>query len=518
VRFHRESRRESYDVVVVGSGLGGLCAAALLAREGQSVLVVERHDRVGGYAHAFKRRRHLFDSAVHLIGGCRPGEGERAGVVERLLRALDVRDRLDLVRVDPFYSAIFPGFRLDVPQGLEAFAEAHVRRFPNEEKGFGELLQVCLDLREETLRVPDLFSLSDFARMSKHVPNLMRYHRATLASVMDDYLDDDQLKAVFATLWPYLGLPPSRVSFLYWAQMLMSYVEEGAWYCRGSFQALANALAGALRAHGGELLLESQVRRIRVEDGAVRGVVLENGQRIDAPVVVSNADAVQTFEELVGWERLPSPFRKSVLRMRPSISAFIVYAATRMDMRAAGATHEMFFYPGWDHDQDYRDLLRRRVSRLGVTVPTLTDPSLAPPGEHGVVATVLLPYEVSEPGLSWRTEKDATTEAILDELEARFPGFRDALVFAEGSSPRTLERYTRNLGGAMYGWEMSPGQVGPMRLGHATPVKGLVLAGHWTQPGGGVYGVVASGFQAAQRVLGYPNERDFWGALERRSA
>jgi prolycopene isomerase len=155
---------------------------------------------------------------------------------------------------------------------------------------------------------------------------------------------------------------------------------------------------------------------------------------------------------------------------------------------------------------------------VGVTVPTLTDPSLAPPGEHLVLATVLLPYAVSEPGRSWRTEKESTTEAILDQVEERFPGFRGGLVLAEGGTPRTLERYTRNLEGAMYGWDMSPGQVGPMRLGHATPVSGLLLAGHWTQPGGGVYGVVISGFQAAQRVLGYPSERDLWGALERRSA
>lgn len=517
MRFHRESRQESYDAVVVGAGLGGLTAAALLAREGQRVLVVERHDRPGGYAHAFKRRGRLFDSAVHLVGGCRPGEGERAGLLDRLLRTLDVQGEVELVPVEPFYSAVYPDFRLDVPQELDAFTEVHAERFPREEKRLRQLLQVCVDVREETRRAPDPFSLSDFARMSRQVPTLLRYHRATLASVLDDHLEDDRLKTVLGTLWPYLGLPPSRVSFLYFAQMLLSYVDEGACYCRGSFQALANALARAVRRAGGEVLLKSVVRRIRVEGGAVGGVVLEHGQRIDAPVVVSNADAVQTFEELVGWDRLPAAFRKGVRRMRPSVSAFVVYASTRLDMRAAGATHEMFFYEGWDHDQDYRNLLRRRLSRVGVTVPTLTDPSLAPPGEHLVVATVLLPYEVEEPGRSWRTEKDATTEAVLRAVDARFPGFRDALVFAEGATPRTLERYTRNRAGAMYGWDMTPGQVGPMRLGHTTPVAGLHLAGHWTRPGAGVYGVVASGLQAAQRVLRYPSERDLWGALERRS-
>jgi phytoene desaturase len=510
MRFHREARGQLYDVIVVGSGIAGLTSASLLARQGRKVLVVERHDRPGGYAHGFRRRSYQFDSAVHLIGGCGEGPYEGSGLIKRLLEVLGVADLCEFVPVNPFYSAVYPDFRLDVPSGMEAFIASHVARFPAEERGLRKLMSVCQDIRDETLRAPDLLSPTDFGRMVSYVPSLVKYHRATLSEVMDDHLSDPRLKAVFGTLWPYLGLPPSRVSFLYWAMMLLSYVDDGAWYCKGGFQGLAEAMAVALERNGGELLLKSSVRRIEVEGGVASGVVLENGQRIAAPVVISNADATQTFTELIGSQHIPRRFMASLQKMKASVSALVLYGATRHDLAQAGATHEMFFYKGWDHDRDYADLLQGRISRIGFTVPSLADPSLAPEGEQLFTVTVLLPYDLSD---SWRDEKEFYSDLLVAEADAVMPGLKDGLRFAEAGTPRTMERYTRNQAGAMYGWDVTPGQVGPMRLGHKSPIEGLILAGHWTSPGGGIYGVCQSGLRAAQSVLGMKRESDLWEAL-----
>jgi prolycopene isomerase len=144
--------------------------------------------------------------------------------------------------------------------------------------------------------------------------------------------------------------------------------------------------------------------------------------------------------------------------------------------------------------------LQGKLTGITVTIPTLIDPSVAPAGEHLLTATAFLPYDIDA---SWREKKTDYTGRLLEEMTAFLPWLRDHVTWAESASPRTMERYTLNSSGSMYGWEPSPQQM--RRLDNETPIPGLYLAGHWTQPGGGVYAVVLSGVQAAARILGFPD-------------
>ncbi|HXV35795.1 MAG TPA: NAD(P)/FAD-dependent oxidoreductase [Myxococcota bacterium] len=509
MRFHAEARRDAYEAIVVGSGIGGLTSAALLARAGRRVLVVERHDRVGGYAHSFRRGRYLFDSAVHLVGGCGPSAFEGGGLIHNLLCELGVRERCRFVRIDPCYAAAFPGARATAPGDLDEFIARFADAYPSNAKGLREFMQECLNVRNEIRRAAELEHPFTAIQLPDRFPTLVRYRRAPLAAVLDAHVEAPALRAVIAALWPYLGLPPARLSFLYFATMLMSYLADGAYYCRGSFQSFAEALAAAVRERGGEILLRSPVRRIRVEGGRARGIVLENGQRVDAPIVISNADLTQTVDELVGAEAFPPRFLRRLRRMKPSLSAFVGYVAARLPLPQATA-HETFFYASLDHGESYRSSLAGEPSWLSVTIPTLADPSLAPDGEQLLILTTLMPY--GDPA-SWRRRKHRLLERLIERAGRDIEGLRQSVVYADAGSPRTMERYTRNRAGALYGWELSPSQVGPGRLGNLSPIEGLHFAGHWTQPGGGIYGVAVSGIQAAHGALGADRQSQLWSGL-----
>src|SRR5437588_6862939 len=125
-------RRHEYDVVVIGSGMGGLSTASYLACAGKSVLVLEQHERPGGYAHGFEREGYVFDVAVHMTSGAEPLSVGYGGMIHHLLTLLGVRDRLTFIPLDPFYVGAFPGLRFAAPQGTEEYIDAHAQLFPTE--------------------------------------------------------------------------------------------------------------------------------------------------------------------------------------------------------------------------------------------------------------------------------------------------------------------------------------------------------------------------------------------------
>lgn len=496
---------DDVDVVVVGSGLGGLSAAALLARGGFDVAVVERNDRPGGCAQAFRHGEYLFDAAVHVTLEAGPGI-----FTANLLDHLGVADRVQFVTTEHTYRATYPGLTIEAPPGRRAFLEAHQELFPQDADGLERLFHTRAALFEQLSRLPQKLDARSLEDAMAAAPLVFRYRTATVAEVLSEYLTEPRCSAAMASLWPYVGSPPSRLSFLLFNQMLESF-HKGAFYPLGGFQTLVDALGEALVVEGGELLLGTEVTRIITDGGRAVGVDLASGRRITARAVVSNADAHHTLGELVGWDLVPAGYRRRFERYRLSPSAFVIYGVLHTDPGALGLGHENFAFGSWDHEHTWADIQAGRPGGIWLNVPTLLDRSLAPEGVHLAILTTLA---VGADG-SWHERRDRFAQALLDAIDPVVPDAREAIEVLDVATPDTLAAYTRNHDGAIYGWENTPAQTASKRLAHRTPVDGLFLSGHWTEEGSGSFRVMTSGRATAAMVaaeLGRPEAVPFLGA------
>lgn len=507
------ARVEETDVVVVGAGGGGLAAAATLALEGLGVTLLEQHTKVGGCMTAFERGEYRFEVSLHAMGGLNPGGRTRA-----LFERLGIGDRVVPVAADPLYRAQVGDALLDVPADADAWRERLKERYPAEAEGLDGLFQLFRDVDEAmdalvAWQQGDRTALDALAAEKPAVvARILGYMDATLGEVLADYVSDPELKAFVAQLACYAGAEPSRLSAALFVSMWNSYHSGGFHNFVGGSQSVSDALADVVRENGGRVRLGARVSRIVVTgegaDARATEVRTDDGVCYRPQYVISNASPPATVA-LVGREALPADWVARVDAAPEAFSIHVVYLGLDGEFTGYfGGTHEWIL-------QDVPDM-DAPVTAAGECAPersilllanySVLDPTAAPEGHNVLTLTAGLDYECAEQwhaadrGAYEEFKRDVARVAI-ERAGRLLPALDRHIEVLEVGAPRTIEAFTLNPRGTIYGSEPTPANSLLQRLPQETPIPNLFLAGAWTFPGPGQAAVLQSGELAARKVL-----------------
>ncbi len=477
-----------FDVIVIGSGIGGLVSAGLLASKGFRVLVLEKHASPGGYLSSFKRKGFTFDSAVDCFSGI--GDGK---LLSLILEKLGVKKSIRFVRVDPIRLSIFPDSKITVDGDINAYIESLKNLFPSERDAIERLFKkideiyCSLEKRLDALGTgaPSPFSADDA---------VYRYAMTSYAELIKGFTNNPRLIAVLSDRCPFLGSPPSEVSALSLIALMMSYFKMGAYRPIGGHQKLPDTLVDGIKSKGGKIIFNKTAEKIALDRNACRRVRTSDKEEFSAKFIISNIDFMHTFKELIGGD-YASIADKRLKNQGVSPSFFIVYAGIKGDLNNLGKSSSIGYFPSYDIESffNFKNAFGKDKSSLGLTIPTMEDRSLAPEGCHAVMLHEMIAFEFAK---DWNRRKAEFTDKVLDKAEKLMPDIRKNIVHVEAASPMTLRRYTSNFNGAAYGWKQSPGYSTPIKHG----INNLFIAGHWGEMGGGVLAAAYSGLKAAVEI------------------
>jgi all-trans-retinol 13,14-reductase len=503
---------DTWDAIIIGSGLGGLACAAAFARQGFRPLVLEQHDRPGGYATTFKRPGGFeFDVSLHSTA-VTPRDGD----VYDMIPGFPEIQGVEFVPHPTLYRAIFPEHDLVVPnRAPDKYIAMLKERFPDEAAGIDALFAEMQGVVDDVGKLSAARGQVDYSRFPVDFPHLMGAYTRTWGQMQDAHLKSPKLRAIVSALWGYYGLPPSQLASIYFAMPTIGYLQQGGFYPRGKSQAISNAFVSFIESHGGKVLLGTRVERILVKDGAAYGVGTASGKQYEGKAVVANANVYDTFHKLLEDDGTLKDYHTRLDTMRVSLSSFQVFLGLKKDLvKETGLVDSEFSCEnGYDPEAAFRAALAGSVEdgSFGLTLYDNIYPGYSPPGKNTLSIITLHGYDywkkyetdyLAGKKDAYHAEKERLADALVAQVEKKLmPGLRQAIEVREVATPLTNLHYTSNYRGAIYGWDQTLDNAMPKRLPQSTPVKNLYLASAWTQPGGGYSGVIWSGIQCFGEVM-----------------
>jgi all-trans-retinol 13,14-reductase len=505
-----------YDAIVIGSGIGGLGVAALLAkRAGKRVLVLERYAKAGGFTHMFKRKDYDWDVGLHYVGEVHNPES----TIRRLFDEI-TGDRLDWQAMGAVYDTVIVGEeRFEYIAGRTAWRDRMVESFPDEEAAIDRYL----DLVKETTRGARGF----FAAKALPGPiaaiagpwmrrGFLKHASRTVAEVLNELTDNELLKTVLTTQYGDYGLTPKKASFGIHAMVFNHYL-RGAGYPVGGSGRIATEIIPEIEAVDSAVVVGAEVTEILIERGRAVGVRMKDEREFRTPTVISDAGVPNTVHQLLPADAPGRRALASVLkRVTPSTSHICLYVGLDASDEELGlGTSNLWVFPGPDHDATVERYLNDPSAPIPLTYisfPSAKDPDSQNrhPGKATVEVVSIAPYEWfaawedkawQKRGEDYESFKAEFTERLLAILVREVPSLEGHIDYHELSTPLSTRHFGAYVEGEIYGLEHTPERFKTKGLRPKTPVPGLWLTGQDVCTAG-IAGALYGGVLCASAILG----------------
>ncbi|MGI9359578.1 MAG: phytoene desaturase [Paracoccaceae bacterium] len=485
--------------VVIGAGLGGLSAAMRLGSKGYSVTVIDRLDRVGGRGSSVTKNGFRFDLGPTIL--------TVPQVFEKLWKdcGKDFAEDVELVPLDPFYEIRWQdGSRFQVRSSEEEMLAEVKRNFPKDLKGYCKFLEDCEKRYVFGFEGLGRRPMNKIWDLLKEIPGFIRLRadRSVYAHV-STRVKDPKLRMALSFHPLFIGGDPRNVTSMY---ILVSHLEKafGVHYVKGGVQALADAMANVVKEQGGQVLLNSNVENITLSKQKADGVMLENGLKLNADIVVSNADPGWTYNKLLPNQKKRWT-EKKLKKSRWSMGLFVWYFGTKNTKKKWQDVGHHTIMNGPRYRGLLADIFDRQFLADDMSIylhrPSVTDPSVAPKGDDCFYALSPVPNLKTSNPIDWSKELEGYKNKMRMVLEETIPGFSDAIIEEHILTPKDFEERYLSPYGSGFSLEPRIFQSAWFRPHNVSEdIENLYLVGAGTHPGAGIPSVVTSSEVLSQLV------------------
>jgi all-trans-retinol 13,14-reductase len=499
---------ESYDVIVVGAGLGGLAAGAKLSKEGKRVLLIEQRPHVGGYASTEDHDDFVTETSLRAIDG--PATNDSKTII---WNDLDIFNTITLIKLTEYYRFIGPFRSYTLPSSLTDVRNKLIYLFPQDWNGIHAYFRVCKKIQNNIEGMP----AQSWKQMilSPFFPLLYRAYyygcHTTMGAFLERKIKSEDLKLILAAPLLYFGDDPHTHSLLSFALSQQNHLSGGSYYIDGGSQKLSDHLASVIEAHGGRIITGHMVTHIFPRHNNSTVVIYASGNaqlggEVKAESVIVNASIPVTVNKLLPSWAVKKKYLDYVNSLSLSPSLLSVSIRCKTPPIKLGNKHYTTFV--YDNVKKLSEIQEKNHASFDVRPFAFIDYSQIDSGLHtgdmsqAMIVVCDYPAEWDNiPDTLYEEKKEEVACTLIRRLEKIVPGISGHIIGYTVKTARTLMKETGNAGGSVNGFAQTPEQTGYRRISMVSPIKNLFYASAWTFPGGGFTGAIVSGYLAALEVL-----------------